>query len=255
VSITSAEEEQFVKSLLTDTRFWFEVYGPWIGAVQPAGSPEPSGGWQWTTQEPFSYSDWLPDGPSNSDGVENRVHIGIYGPDRRTVGWNDISDSTSLVRSYIIEYDPPFKPRQATGAAQVTNGSVTTVTMTYTGWGYTNGPPVHFLGGGGSGATGVAIVQDGVVERVTITATGTGYTSVPRVLIAAPSGVSSLSIAVKQVHVNLNLILGYRYKLQTTTDLQTWTDTGLSFLATESTMDRTFDVTNTRQMFRVIQVP
>jgi hypothetical protein len=151
---------------------------------------------------------------------------------------------------------PPFPPAQAKGLAAIINGFVTGVTITDSGRGYESAaPPVTFLGGGGSGAKGTAIVSNGIVTGISMTATGSGYTNAPYVLIAAPPGVPKLGIEVSQVRVLLTLIPGYTYKLQTATDGGiAWTDVGSRFLATESSMVQTFDVTGRVQIFRVVQV-
>ena len=158
--------------------------------------------------------------------------------------------------SILIE-DPPFPPTQAKGTANVVNGFITGVTLSEQGHGYgLTAPPVTFLGGGGSGAEGVAVVENGKVTRVIMTATGSGYTSTPKVLIAVPPGYPSLSIRVNQVTVNLNVLVGYRYKLQTsTTSGGTWSDVGSTFLATESTYSQVVDVKDHMQLFRIVQGP
>src|SRR6266478_4337030 len=58
-TITSAQENQLVFGLIQgNTNLWTrrpstDSWGPWIGGVQPPGSPEPAGGWTWVTGEPF----------------------------------------------------------------------------------------------------------------------------------------------------------------------------------------------------------
>ena len=153
---------------------------------------------------------------------------------------------------------PPdgFPATQATANATLQNGSVSSVALSNLGSGYgTTPPPVTILGGGGVGAKAVAVVVNGSVVEITITAPGTGYTSVPQVLIAAPPGLPRAAIAVSQVRVNLDLIPGYTYKIQTTTDAgNTWVDVETSILAVDATLVRTFDVTTNTQLFRVVQV-
>lgn len=104
VSITSEGEEAFVNSL-------DDVYFMWTGGIQPPGSPEPAGGWTWTTGEPFAYSDWAP-GEPNEDGfgfgTENRLLFHNSG----TAGhrqWMDIPENGGLavVRGLIVEYEAP----------------------------------------------------------------------------------------------------------------------------------------------------
>lgn len=146
-------------------------------------------------------------------------------------------------------------PRAAQGKATVVNGFVVGVEITDGGWGYQSEPQVHLLGGGGSGATGVATVQNGIVTGVRITSAGSGYSSPPRVLIAAPPAVPFLRVVVKQVEIQMNVTLGFTYKLQRTSDLTNWTDVGPAFLATESTVFQTVEVTSEPGIFRIVQVP
>ena len=69
-TITSAAEDEFVLSL-------FDPNSPagqaWIRGIQPAGSPEPGGGWQWITGETWSFTNWYvaANGSTepNNDGV------------------------------------------------------------------------------------------------------------------------------------------------------------------------------------------
>lgn len=151
---------------------------------------------------------------------------------------------------------PPFPPSQAKGTSTLINGFVTGVTITDTGHGYEGViPPVTFLGGGGSGANGTAIVSNGLVTGISMTSSGTGYTNAPYVLIAAPPGLPTSTIEVSQVRVNLSLIPGYTYKIQTSTDGgNTWVDIESGILAVDKTLVKIFDVTSNAQLFRVVQV-
>jgi Lectin C-type domain len=110
-TITSSNENAFVFGLVRqDTSFWYHSpfntwWGPWLGGVQPAGSPEPAGAWQWLTGEPVTYSNWSPGQPNNSNGNENRIQFG--GKTSIAGTWNDLSETnTTYVRSFIIEYSP-----------------------------------------------------------------------------------------------------------------------------------------------------
>jgi len=73
----------------------------------------------------------------------------------------------------------------AAGTSTITGNSVTSVTVTAGGTGYSFAPAVTFSGGGGTGAAGTATVVNGVVTGVTVTAGGTGYTSAPAVAFNA----------------------------------------------------------------------
>lgn len=157
----------------------------------------------------------------------------------------------------IVIDDPPYPPTQATATATINNGFVTGASITDGGHGYgTTPPPIHLFGGGGTGAKATVTVENGVVTGITITAAGSGYTNAPTVLIAVPPGSPKLGIEVSQVRVVLDLLLGYSYKVQTTTDAGiTWTDAGTPFLATEAKYTQTFPVAGLSQLFRVVQVP
>ena len=84
-----------------------------------------------------------------------------------------------------------------TGAtASVTvNGSVSEITVTGGGSGYTSSPLVSIVGGGGSGAAATAIITKGVVSRVLINSGGTGYTSQPQITIVGGGGTGATATA------------------------------------------------------------
>lgn len=157
----------------------------------------------------------------------------------------------------IVVDPPPYPPTQATAEASVTNGFVTAIAVASGGHGYANTPPpVHLLRGGGTGATAVAVVNNGVVTGIVVTSAGSGYTNAPTVLIAAPPGYPRLGVEVGSVKVHVEAAPGYTYRIQTTVDGgATWTDTGDSFLAEQSTYTQVFAVSGASQLFRVVQVP
>jgi len=81
-----------------------------------------------------------------------------------------------------------FTPAIAT--ATISGGSLTIVTVTAAGSGYSAGATVSFTGGGGSGATATASVVGGSIAAITVTNPGSGYTAAPTVVIsdsAAPA--------------------------------------------------------------------
>ena len=116
-TITSSNENAFVFGLVSqDTNFWYHSlannwWGPWLGGLQPAGSPEPDGGWQWVTGETFTYSNWSPGQPSNNNptwnGGENRIQFG--GQTNIASTWNDLNVTNKVsARSFIVEYAGPL---------------------------------------------------------------------------------------------------------------------------------------------------
>jgi hypothetical protein len=98
VSYQSAEEEALVNELAppgTLTRL--------LGLIQPPGSPEPDGGWQWMSGEPLTYSNWSTENgePNDGNGFNPRGGEDMLGIYANTGQWNDIHGG---LRSYIIEY-------------------------------------------------------------------------------------------------------------------------------------------------------
>jgi hypothetical protein len=150
---------------------------------------------------------------------------------------------------------PPFPPRKATSTAQIVNGFVVGTKITDSGFGYDSPPAVLLVGGGGSGATAVATVANGVVTAITITNPGTGYTSAPVVRIASPPFAPKLGIETSKVFVRMSVVLGRKYQLEASTDLNTWTATGPAFIAQDEELVQEFDVNQVGRYFRITQVP
>lgn len=118
VSITSADENDFVFDLINARGLWFAdisdnwCAGPLIGAFEPDGTDEPAGGWEWSSGEPFDYDNWAPGEPNNNAGVdENRALFGNgdCGPAfNASDEWHDIGEEDGA-RSFVVEWDtqPP----------------------------------------------------------------------------------------------------------------------------------------------------
>lgn len=87
-TITSAEEQNVVSGLGT-------VHA-WLGGYRTSND-----NFAWITGEAFNYSNWIDGEPNNGGGTENC--IGIY-PDH---GWNDYSETTTSVSSFVLEYELP----------------------------------------------------------------------------------------------------------------------------------------------------
>ncbi len=96
-SITDAGESAFIKTYLPQPDF-----GAWIGLYNPGN------GFTWITGEPFNYTDWNTNEPSNANGTANfvgepYVHIRGAAPNDR---WNDLPDGWKL--PFIAEFDTPI---------------------------------------------------------------------------------------------------------------------------------------------------
>lgn len=124
-TITSASENTFVFNLTNSSAYWDQSvndHGPWIGGFQPAGSPEPAGGWQWVTEtgasspEPFVYTNWAVNQPSNDNGIEDSLNY--FNPGTGTAPtWNDEANSNTFVKSYVIEYNSAPTPEPSSALA------------------------------------------------------------------------------------------------------------------------------------------
>ena len=167
---------------------------------------------------------------------------------------DDAGSGYSSLPSIVI--DPPAKTEtRATGVAAIRGGSVSGASPIDGGFGYTNAPAVRFIGGGGSGAKGIAVVDGGEVISIQITDPGSGYTNAPVVLIGSPTAPPTLSIKVSKVEVDLFLILGRSYQLQSSADLTAWKPIGGVFVAESETVEQEFDVAETGQFFRIVEMP
>lgn len=85
-TITSSDEQNTVANL--------GEQNAWIGGYRVSDDS-----WAWVTDESFDYSNWRQDEPNNTDGNENC--IAIY-PDH---SWNDYSNTTTAVSSFIMEIE------------------------------------------------------------------------------------------------------------------------------------------------------
>ena len=105
VTLTSEEESDFVVGVVDNSG----TSAPWIGLYQDLDDPdyaEPAGAWKWVTGEPFDYTQWAPDEPSNGGAGEHHGNIwltdaGGSGGNRPLGTWNDWVDG--LPNGYIIE--------------------------------------------------------------------------------------------------------------------------------------------------------
>ena len=118
VSVTSEQENYFIVTNFPQA----PRDGYWLGGYQAPGSEEPAGGWGWTTGEPWVYTNWAPNEPSNHSNITNETAL-HYVPDSDLAHvsgqWNDL-DATKPPRfyyqpgGYIVEYSAlPAVPEPA----------------------------------------------------------------------------------------------------------------------------------------------
>ena len=135
----------------------------------------------------------------------------------------------------------------------MTNGFVVAVTITASGFGYTNTPLVYLLGGGGSGADAVASVNNGEVTSITIIDPGSGYTNTPIVSIAPPLPLT-LDIVPATYLAFTNLMLGTTYQLQAFVS-GTWNDLSSSFVAGGAGFSQYGDGAVNGSLYRMVALP
>ncbi len=98
VTITSAEEEDFIESQFGSL---CKNGGPWIGAYSNGAYGGDKDDWRWVTGEEWSYSNWEEGEPNNTSGSEWFASL------RASMTWNDLNnvDSSDSQRGYICEFD------------------------------------------------------------------------------------------------------------------------------------------------------
>ena len=111
-TITSRAENERVARLVPGRAFaahprlgWL---GPWLGGVQPAGSPEPAGGWMWGETDVFGLRNWSAGFPRDASGADRICLGGASGGPAST--WADAAAATRLP-GYVIEYSGSRVPQ------------------------------------------------------------------------------------------------------------------------------------------------
>ena len=110
-SINSQAENDLIFANLNNPSLWnvgtaYGRGGPWIGLFQPAGSPEPAGGWQWvdgTSALSPNYNNWGVNQPDNRSvmGIQVEGYGQFFGNGR----WND---QENFVSEPSLTPDQPF---------------------------------------------------------------------------------------------------------------------------------------------------
>jgi len=145
-----------------------------------------------------------------------------FGPNTRTIMQIHVLPSTpvpfdptalnaALPAAFAASQEAPIIPEAAYGPAYATtypnsysriqdtslfDGTLTGISVTASGTGYTTAPTVTITGGGGSGATATATVAGGAVTSITLGNTGSNYTSTPTVTISGGGGTGATAAAV-----------------------------------------------------------
>jgi hypothetical protein len=167
----------------------------------------------------------------------------------------DVDGNAVIAGLQLLQTTCPAHTAAAT--AQVVNGFVIGASITDPGCGYSAPPRVVIQGGGGTGAAATSVVNNGNVTNIVITDAGIGYTNTPLIFIDPPVGIKTTSGLIKAVKPLFNdLTFGMTYQLQISTDMNTWTNAGPPFTATNASMvyPQYWDVANWNQLFFQLQL-
>lgn len=102
VTITSAEESQFVSANFPEVVAQGEFSRFWLGGFQPQGEQEAGGGWEWVTGEVFAFTNWDTGEPNDPSATEQCLNFAT-GPNP-TGSWND-QPCDAPGGGYLVEYD------------------------------------------------------------------------------------------------------------------------------------------------------
>jgi hypothetical protein len=113
-TITTVEEQTWIASTLMSGI----QYEYWIGAYQdPINTQQANANWKWVTGEPWSFTAWGPNEPSDYWGPGSEQWAAIW--DVYNWGWNDEqSNSRNNIRGFIAESTNPVSPIANAGPNQ-----------------------------------------------------------------------------------------------------------------------------------------
>lgn len=239
-TITSSDEWEYILSLQLP---FHPQDAYWLGATDEGHE----GIWTWVTGELWGFAMWSPGEPNNLN-IENYLASEADANHR----WNDWGKSTDTNPYYLLEIENTHcTPSKAKATAQLVNGFIVGATVTDSGCGYTNPPVVIVQGGGGSGAIARATVTDGQVTRVQIVDAGCCYTNAPRIVISSPPSLPTVEIVVSKVKVVQNVVLGWKYTLESSSNAVNWTATGPAFVADTDPIETEFVSEGINRFYRL----
>lgn len=100
-TITSAEEQAVVSGFMQPL-----TENAWLGGFQSDDELAPAKNWQWITGEPFSFTNWSPDGEPNDTPAEilipgSEQHLETY---QSSGIWNDAPNDSARYY-FVVEYE------------------------------------------------------------------------------------------------------------------------------------------------------
>ncbi|MDP6636481.1 MAG: hypothetical protein QGG42_16405 [Phycisphaerae bacterium] len=117
-TITSANENAFVFSLVDDSKYWRSTkhlgprvrpcnMGPWLGGYR--GDNGRGVGWRWITDEPFDFKAWANRQPDNNPtyGQQDKITFFAWGYTSREPKWDDNggNDPETYPVAFVVEAD------------------------------------------------------------------------------------------------------------------------------------------------------
>jgi hypothetical protein len=109
-TVTSSSEQGFFQQHFSQTGAGSTLIG-WLGGYQDTSAPdytEPSGGWRWTSGEPWGFTTWWTDRglPDDFNGSQDYLRTQPVGSN---VFWDDIENDpdASYIGGFFVEYPVP----------------------------------------------------------------------------------------------------------------------------------------------------
>jgi hypothetical protein len=117
-TITSQAENDFIISALGGE---FALRAHYLGGFQPPGSPEPAGGWEWVTGEPWAFNRFL-DGEPNNSYIDLSPEDALMFHGTGSYRWNDFPINLAEIPfnfiiaspGYVVEYEAAPVPEPST---------------------------------------------------------------------------------------------------------------------------------------------
>jgi len=101
-TITSQKENDCIYNSLGSEL----LAGYWLGGIQPEGSNEPNGNWQWVTNETWDFTNWGQGEPNNGvhAGINDEEALQFHPTSSPPYTWNDL-EKTALMPGFVVEYE------------------------------------------------------------------------------------------------------------------------------------------------------
>ena len=158
-------------------------------------------------------------------------------------------------KTYRLALSPA--PAQAFATPVVAYGFLVAANVTAGGSGYVSKPNVHIAGGGGSNAVAVANMSGGSVSSISMLNAGYGYTNTPTLQIDPPPAASINPSAIPVMRVDSGALSPYdKYQVEFKPELGgAWQNWGGNFVPTAATNSQWLYITNGMGFFRVKYLP